>query len=284
MLDDNNLRMKKILLSVLFTTFASFCSAQNVGEPTQLSCLNNGQMFFTPGCFTNNGETLVVIPDIDPDSQEDVKELNIYDNDFKLIKTIAVRKSLRGPVYVGSNGFSGFESNLYVTQTLFNNDDKFEYIQELENGFNIVSEDGTILQTVTYTNEDTYVRYIINIDNKMYIMTLSGDWRNRRYIYTLYPITRTATGVNSVGAPKKLHVSPTLASRNEPITVDLGDSEICEREIAVVNAAGQTVFVTKVHAGEKSITIDSGKLSRGLNIVKTTSGNKSAEYCKILVR
>lgn len=57
-----------------------------------------------------------------------------------------------------------------------------------------------------------------------------------------------------------------------------------EREIAVVNAAGQTVFVTKVHAGDKSVTIDPGKLSRGLNIVKATNGNKAAEYCKILVR
>lgn len=40
----------------------------------------------------------------------------------------------------------------------------------------------------------------------------------------------------------------------------------------------------KVHVGDKSVTIDPGKLSRGLNIVKATNGNKAAEYCKILVR
>lgn len=275
--------MKRTLLSVLFATCAIFGSAQNIGEPIQVPNNHDRKIYLTPSCFTKNGETLVVIPESD-DSGDETKALNIYDNDFKLIKTIAVGKSLSGPIYYSSDDLRGSEGRLYVTQTLFNNDDKFEYLQELENGLNIVSEDGTVLQTITYTNKDTYVRYIINIDNKMYIMTLTEDSENSHYFYTLYPITRTATGVNSVGAPKKLHVSPTLASHNEPITVEIGDSEMNEREIGVVNAAGQTVFVTKVHAGDKSVTIDSAKLSRGLNIVKATNGNKPAEYCKILVR
>lgn len=275
--------MKRTLLSIIFATCAIFGSAQKIGEPIQIPNHYNRKIYLTPSCFTKNGETLVVIP-VSDDTEEGIKALNIYDNDFKLIKAITVRKSLSGPIYCSSNDLSGSEGRLYVTQTLFNNDDKFEYLQELENGLNIVSEDGTVLQTITYTNKNTYVRYIINIDNKMYIMTLTEDSENSHYFYTFYPITRTATGVNSVGAPKRLHVSPMLASRNEPITVEIGDSEMNEREIAVVNAAGQTVFLTKVHVGDKSVTIDPGKLSRGLNIVKATNGNKAAEYCKILVR
>ena len=140
-----------------------------------------------------------------------------------------------------------------------------------------MSEDGTVLQTVKFDDESADNCVILSIDNKTYIQTLLRVGEGKYDMY-LYPITRTVTGVNSVGAPKKLHVSPTLASRNEPITVEIGDSEMNEREIGVVNAAGQTVFVTKVHAGDKSVTIDSAKLSRGLNIVKATNGNKPAEY------
>lgn len=275
--------MKRTLLSVLFATCAIFGSAQKIGEPTIIPISNYGYMYFTPGCFTKNGETLVVIPE----GYNETNAVNIYDNEFNLIKTIRVKKSFSSAdfVYASTNGFISSERHLYVTQTLFNNDDKFEYLEKTKGGLNIMSEDGTVLQTVKFDDENVDHDHcvILSIDNKTYIQTLVRVGECKYYMY-LYPITRTATGVNSVGAPKKLHVSPTLASHNEPITVEIGDSEMNEREIGVVNAAGQTVFVTKVHAGDKSVTIDSAKLSRGLNIVKATNGNKPAEYCKILVR
>lgn len=273
--------MKRTLLSIFFATCAILGSAQKIGEPTIVPISNYGDMYFTPGCFTKNGETLIVMTEGD----KEVKAINIYDNEFNLIKTIRAKKSFSCAdfVYASTNGFISSERHLYVTQTLFNNDDKFEYLEEIKGGLNIMSEDGTVLQTVKFDDNSSDCCVILSIDNKTYIQTRLRVGEGKYDMY-LYPITRTATGVNSVGAPKRLHVSPTLASRNEPITVEIGDSEMNDREIAVVNAAGQTVFLTKVHVGDKSVTIDPGKLSRGLNIVKATNGNKAVEYCKILVR
>mgnify|MGYP000756782200 FL=1 len=138
--------MKRTLLSIIFATCAIFGSAQKIGEPTIIPISNYGDMYFTPGCFTKNGETLIVTTEGD----KETNAVDIYDNEFNLIKTIRAKKSFSSAdfVYASTNGFISSERHLYVTQTLFNNDDKFEYLEKTRGGLNIMSEDGTVLQTV----------------------------------------------------------------------------------------------------------------------------------------
>lgn len=103
-----------------------------IGEPTIIPISNYGDMYFTPGCFTKNGETLIVMTEGD----KETNAVNIYDNEFNLIKTIRAKKSFSSAdfVYASTNGFISSERHLYVTQTLFNDDDKFEYLEKLKVG------------------------------------------------------------------------------------------------------------------------------------------------------
>ena len=224
-------------------------------------------MYLLPGQFTYGNKEYIVEP------VEETSSINIYDSNFDLVKTISGH--INAKAYANQ-----YDVYLYAPQTLFNNDDKFEYIEDLDDGFNIVSENGTKLQTIKFPNHNTYLHKVLSLDDKMYLI---ADDSENGCSYA-YPITRTATGVNSVGAPKKLLVSPTVASRSEQISVEIGGDSSANREITVVNAAGQTVVHKKLAAGEKSVTIDSARLSRGMNIVKVSNGSEPAECCKIFIR
>lgn len=258
--------MKKILLSAALLASATLASAQNVGNPTKPIY---GHMYLLPGQFTNGNKEYAIEP------VGESNTINIYDSNLTIVKTITSKNPMASPDYANR-----YDVYLYATQTLFNDDDKFEYIEELEDGINIASEDGKILQTIKFPNLNTYISKVLSLDDKMYL--IAADRENG--CNYAYPITRTATGVNSVGAPQKLLVSPTVASRSEQINVEIGGDSSASREITVVNAAGQTVVRKKLAAGEKSVTIDSSRLSRGMNIVKVSNGSEPAECCKIFIR
>ena len=260
--------MKKILLSAALLASATLASAQVKNDYKTF----NSHMYLLPGQFTTGNKSYLMSPIL---NNYNLVGVNIYDSNLDLVKTIS------SPHITDIELANQYDIYLYATQTLFNNDDKFEYIEKFDNGtFNIVSENGKILQTVTLPDIYTSVSKLLILDDKAYIIA-TDDHEENSYAY---PITRTATGVNSVGAPQKLLVSPTVASRSEQINVEIGGDSSASREITVVNAAGQTVVRKKLAAGEKSVTIDSSRLSRGMNIVKVSNGSEPAECCKIFIR
>lgn len=213
------------------------------------------------------------------------------------------------------------EGYLYLTQTLFNNDETFEYIQLIEKttettkeedrdrdglidkitiygqnhltGFNIVSEKGDILKTISFEEDfKDYPDYQIYYDNPFrirkinnkYFVSLLLENDNNNIINLLYAINPGTTEIQKVGTPIKMSISPRVVDRNESINVRLSESDNAAREIAVRNAAGQTVHKTTIPAGQTEIQINSSQLSNGLNVISVKDGKNRQENCKVMVR
>lgn len=213
--------------------------------------------------------------------------------------------------YDSHSTYSG--KSVSLTQTLFNSDSKYEYIRnkirieadesyerdrdgdgqvDYENtfyraactGFDIVSEDGTVLQSVDFAvgtlNEGGD---ILKLNGKYYLMFYTYESAEDSYYSLVYSIDKGATSVQQVGEPRRISVRPSLAERNAPITVETPDAQR-DRRLTVTNAAGQTVWKQIIPAGQSSVQIDGSRLSRGLNIVNVEDDSKRNNSCKVIVK
>lgn len=216
----------------------------------------------------------------------------------------------------------GHSWDCLLTQTLFNNDEAFEYIQSIgktvetteeedrdgdgqideitiygENkltGINIVSEDGKILNTISLEEElKNYPGYQVHYDIRLYKINdkffisfslVNYDSDIMEHINLLYAINPGTTEIQKVGTPIKMLISPRVVDRNESINVRLSEADNAAREIAVRNTAGQTVHKTTIPAGQTGIQINSSQLSNGLNVISVKDGKNRQENCKVMVR
>lgn len=213
-----------------------------------------------------------------------------------------------------------------LTQTLFNDDDNYEYItptygyterdewdsyqddrdgdgeidyiheyyRSYMSGFKIKSSDGSTLQTVDFNGYfmdygigitgSSAAMMLVNLDEKLYLAMFdvySYDSDDTFSIF--YPINKTGTGINPLGAPVKMKVCPRMADRSESFTIELDGDSYAEREVVVVNSAGQTVWKQKVPAGQRTVIISAARLGKGVNVVRV-NGDKGAESCKVIVK
>lgn len=220
--------------------------------------------------------------------------------------------------YDTSNGFySG--KRMFYTQTLFNSDEKYEYMQSvfgeyktsvterdrdgdghidyieteyrgIQIGFDVKNEDGDIVCSLRprfpegYTVRGDYPK-LLKINGKIYLIldSYKEDDYDAPSEYSFFLITPGESSVQQVGEPIRTSVFPTMPRRDEMVTVELDDMADAQREIVVTNAQGQTVYKQRVAPGEKRVQINSGRLSHGLNIV-TVRGDNSQQSCKVIVR
>lgn len=205
------------------------------------------------------------------------------------------------------------DNSLDFSQTFFNSDSKYEFIQpcyelvedrhesdwdydgEVDHidiyyvpkviGYSIINELGETLQTIIPNLPEGHRIYndchLLNINGKCYLV-MNYEGNNSEY-YLYYRITPGQSSVQQVGEPIRTSVFPTMSRRDEMVTVELDDAADAQREIVVTNAQGQTVYKQRVAPGEKRVQINSGRLSHGLNIV-TVKGDNSQQSCKVLVK
>lgn len=216
-----------------------------------------------------------------------------------------------------NQGIGVWDVAIPVTQTLFNDDEEYEYIQpiyqyEIEKseldrddnggidyittnytprwvGFKIMTATGKELQRVdfdasTMGNNNYLDLFIIKINDKYYLDVSGEDEETYETSDLFFRINRETSSVQKISAPiKGMSVRPRMQSRGGSFTVELdGDSNV-ERDVVVVNSAGQTVWEQKVPAGQKTVNISASRLSQGLNVV-TVRGGKQPESCKVIVK
>lgn len=209
---------------------------------------------------------------------------------------------------------SGAEYDAVISQTLFNSDSKFEYLSpiydkyesvyeedrdgdgeidkiyynedECVSGYKIMSEDGTEL--ARFMVEDGY-----RSNGEASIFIFNGRTYLSAYIYAandedhngysqIYELVAGSSGVNAIKAVGRVSVSPRVADRNQDITVSAEGTGV--REVVVTNAAGKTVYKSKVAAGQSTVRINSGVLSSGLNVVSVKANDGKSENCKVIVK
>lgn len=215
------------------------------------------------------------------------------------------------PIYFEFNDYDNnrsVEIGFSISQTLFNNDEKYEALvpkfsqkevisNEIDEdgdgvidhrtmsvgryttGFSVVSEDGTELYSIE-TDFHLYLDALVKINGKLYIIADVNNSDDEDCIF--FEINRETSNIKQVAKLKGMRVSPTIAEQTDNITVELGEGSNA-KEIVVVNGNGQVVKQIPVKNGERQITINAGSLNRGLNILNAR-GSKGNNNCKIIVK
>ncbi len=200
--------MKKIFS--LLSTIAFFtigAEAQNVDDNPILS--DDATIRRVPAEFTSDGQVQFWMEKGQSKLGEKVVAVFI-DEDLNEKK----RFDINGSVwmrYKDLNQLYNISDGFYMCQTLFNTDDKYEYIEpvisviddrERATGFKIISE-GAILQTVNFP--DGFACYyddvdltIIKIGNKLYLNIEEVYGSDNEYYELMYKINPAASSVTMV--------------------------------------------------------------------------------------
>jgi len=214
---------------------------------------------------------------------------------------------------ITKNGYQSFPMQL--SQYLFNDDEKFEYIRpiyEIKTG-NISSTEvyrlndkGEPVVIATQGNSIITKGFeIVNEDNKVIASYITDDlnapldswscytevWDTGSHTYIAFSLVgrglifsydKTTSNLKMVAKNEGMRVSPTIANRSDMITVELEGENKVNREVRVVNTAGQIVTRTTIPAGQNSVRINAAELSHGLNIVNMNGQQNS--NCKIIIK
>ena len=260
-----------------------------------------------PGYFTTTGHPYIC------DYIRDEVKFSIYQSDFVTHVTDIDASNLQyadDAEYVDLDTYSE-EQDIMFTQSLFNDDAFFEYFEKEENcvtyydtvywydsymdtmycevysydycyttGVKIMSTNGNTIWS--YQNEGGCdVEALIKFDNKFYFILYAYDPSLDREVAYLYLI-KQGQGVSKVEAPLPITAFPTMPSRDQQITVELGEGTNAH-EITVVNSLGQEVKRIPLERGQRTVTIPAHDLSRGLNVLNARS-DRNQGSCKIIVK
>lgn len=301
--------MKKLtmIMAVMFCLGVSMKAQTYVGEiPEEIDGI-------IPGCFTSSGHPNVVYWVYDED---EAPFFSVYKSDFITHLTDITNINGDNVYYADYIDLDNYSENLELvfTQTLFNNDEFYEYFEyereyvtycdtiysgydpELDTTYYYVEEYTYSIRkaiNVKSTNGNTIWSYnpgegytcrldcVLKFDNVFYLLIQSYNENIGDETYHLY-LVKQGQGIAKVDTPLPMSVFPTMLSREQYITVELGEDNNA-REITVVNSLGQEVKRIPVGKGQRTITIPARDLSRGLNVLNTRT-SKGQGSCKVIVR
>ena len=286
---------------------------------------------------------------VNPSGLGDNAAINIYDAEFNVVATIKyepeqylryqhlhadLTSSIDAPLLVESESYDAIDwipmrfldlqqgyvlgepqSDVVFTQTLFNKDDKYEYIvpkyrleEEREEirygvtgpiedvyfhctmyttGFEVRSQDGTIVYSLDFAREyDDEVNLIVIFwEEKIYLGV--GNPKNYGESCDLYLINNENSNVRleKVSVPNGMKLFPSVTRKNTMVTVDLGDKlNGKDGMIFVTDANGKTVYTQEVDADVHSTQIPTSRLASGLYIVSLKTPDCNYETAKLIIR
>lgn len=266
------MRMKKILLLGMLIASLGM-QAQVIGDKIENApCVFDSG--FLPAAFTTDNKSYFIVDNTKENNSSGYSgSIQIYDDEFKNIKNVDIYGNLCVLFYYDYS-LNSNESvhGLPISQTLFNSDNKYEYVRVVYNSDNgycseIVNEDNEVLGSITLNSID-YLDGIglVKINEKFYFI-VSYSTAGMEYIEEWYTFTPGfETDLKKVQAPAGLSVMPSLAKRHQSITIETDDVSK-NREVNIVDASGKSVWRQILPAGQKSIRVNATKLSKGLNVV-----------------
>lgn len=297
----------KVLLLSLFAAVCSTLSADNKPFDPILTTksdysgvipeevLNEGNMYWTGSVFRT-----------EDDYDRHLASISIFDNNLNEVKQITSST----PILM-CNFIDEYRSGtrLPVTQDVFSDDGKFEYIvgTRFDGGhaleLAIKQDDGEVLANLTlgereflpifyYGDWDGIPIDLINLgDGHWYLGLHIGKEavninNDTQYFIRLYSFEhgKISTSLKQVrDIPEKISASPVMPRRNEFVSVDISSVQ-SPTSLTVVNAAGQVVCSQNLHDGQKNASIDTSRLTSGLYIVRVANSQKKSEICRIIIR
>ncbi len=282
--------MKKFYLGALSCLLAMGASAQISDSGIDL----NGRNLLSTGKeVTASGKSIAYALENYQDGYFSVK---LYNEGFEEIRSLSV--------YTGSDeGFATLLIDLdepsvsdagsyyfFLTQTLFNNDDKFEFVRFVAEGhkntaFEVVNEDNEVLATIN-SPADSYRSYprILKWNGKYYfgIYSYTNDYT---YFWDIYLIEKETNSVRKVNAAPLMSVMPVLAERNSTVNVTL-DAETVKNggELIITDSNGRTVGRSHVEAGQTSVPVTTDRMGSGIYNITLTEKGQKVENARIIVK
>ena len=239
-----------------------------------------------PGAFSTNGHPYVVYTTMMNEYNDHDFNASIYQSDFTT--HVIDINNVRDVYFIDLDNNSECPC---ITQNVFNSDDNFEYIEyeyEGENYYSVIaihikSSNGNTLWS--FNAEEGFHCYcdVFKLDNKYYLLVGENRYNgyDYEYRYHLYFISQ-AQGLTEVKTELPISVFPSIARRNQQITVELGEGNNA-KEITVVNGLGQVIKRMPVEEGQREITIPAQELNNGLNVLNTRT-QQGQGSCKIIVQ
>ena len=184
-----------------------------------------------------------------------------------------------------------------VTQTLFNNDEKFEYIcggdigydeDEIPSyykGLRVINEDGESL----YEFRGKVSRYagvtIIQINGKNYLRIVET---HENWEYTTH-FMRIDKGTNNIQEVRRIkgcmNIAPAVANRDEQITITLNDdNNSAARELIITGVNGQLVERRTIPAGENSVKVSAAMMRSGMYNFTLQKKGEVVDNGKVIVK
>lgn len=297
--------MKKLYpLIALLCTISATAQIQPINEFAQ------GTIYPIPSIFTIDGTPYVSIGTYSNNSSESSSHVMVLNEDLQLVDNYTLYKgsyesggytryvnNIKLSIYNFNSELPHSESSeYYLTQTLFNNDNNFEYIKpvvEIQNGNTqythllIVSTNGTIIDTLD-PFDSTYVFGTSNhqvwiMGENIYLITLQkqpGVNNSNRFV--AYRIIRETSSIQMVNTDLPIIAYPSIVDSESVITIELGETNNAS-EITVINMMGQILKRIPITEGQRDIKIPAYYLDKGVNLLNTST-HKGSGSVKVIVQ
>ena len=273
--------------------------AQTLQEKPATNLIDGAYAHGIPGIYTVGDEFYFeVLYDAEP------TKCYLYDSNLSLMKSYTEKEDEKLLPFNYVDCKSSFRSHDFCfTQNLFNNDDAFEYAKldkHKTNGYytystymSVMSETGKELIRITFDKPiitPTYVT-LIHLGSKDYIMLnrsyydSTADYGLGEDFTKVYLIDRYGNGqdaIREVETPEALKAIPSLARKNQSVSIELGDN--AGSHLLVTSANGSVVRQLPIKQGQKSVQLSTRGLSSGVYVVSTTGANGTREHCKIVIK
>ena len=182
--------MRKSLLILLACLVSGVSMAQSFNIVEKIAFNESGYLRCIPPDVSYGGHSAFYIQNYEHIGGD---SFSILDDNFEVKKSFIALDLFKIEPYI--NGV--YEDNAYITisQTLFNNDEKYEYVSaKIENekivGFSIVSEDGTILRDVLFDYAADYCECSVYLFSDKCYLAFHNENHNREESTLVYEIER----------------------------------------------------------------------------------------------
>jgi len=211
------------------------------------------------------------------------------------------------------------DADVLLTQTLFNDDEKYEYIKpkyiltkeeekinrdesgDYEDiytywnvsylGFEVVSEDGNVVFSLDFdrAQEDNFKDEpeitIVLWEDKIYLAISSEE--NYGATCDMYLLKRNESGISAekAGNIGAIKLFPSVARKSSMVTVDLGEKlNNSNGVLSITDMNGKTIYTQHVEPGTTATQIPTNRLSLGMYIVWLNVQGDSYETAKLIVK
>ena len=182
---------------------------------------------------------------------------------------------------------------IFLTQTLFNNDDKVEFIRRIgdvyysgsyayiENsrGYESVNEDNEVLYTFPETSFDLRVYRWNEKDFLSFYYEGTG-------ISNIYAINKNGgeSSISKVKTLPGLSASPVLANRNSVVDVTIDEAAAANGgELVIVDNSGRIVAKQQFKPGQTTVTVQTDRMRTGVYNITFNNGEK-IDNARIIVK